>query len=38
MQMTVLFSFLLAWRVKRKITLVLFFQESLRHICVMARA
>jgi hypothetical protein len=34
----VLFSFLQTWRVKRKITLVLFFREALRHICVTAVA
>jgi hypothetical protein len=30
--------FLQAWRVKRKITLVPFFREALRHICVTAGA
>ena len=31
-------NFLQARRVKRKITLVLFFREALRHICVTAEA
>jgi hypothetical protein len=34
----VFFNFLQAWRVKRKITFVLYFQEALRHICVTAEA
>jgi hypothetical protein len=34
----VFFNFLQAWRVKRKITFVLFFREALRHICVTAVA